>query len=763
MAEVGFPPGVVNIVPGLRPHRRGRTWPRIRACSKIAFTGSTAVGRRIVEASAGNLKRVQLELGGKGANIVFDDADLAAAVNGSAFAIFHNQGQACIAGSRLILHEPIADEFLERFLDAGPDRSGWATRWTRPPRWGRSPRPSTATGCWRYVEVARDEGGEVLTGGTAPDDPALARAATCEPTVVRADPESRVSREEVFGPFVTVTTFAGDDEALAIANSTRYGLGRRAVDPRPARGPPGRAARSARAWSGSTATSGSTRARRSAGVGESGYGREMGFEAMHGYTEPKSVWVNVDADLPVLVPALMLHPLPAPSPTTRCLAGWCSASARSSTWARRSTASGPGGCWPSPASGPSTAWCERLGGRWAASFTDVQQHVPVEAAARAAAAAAEAGADCLVAMGGGSATGMAKAVALEHQAPILAVPTTYAGSEVTPIYGLTGPEGKRTGRDPRVLPRTVVYDPALTTGLPAEVTGPSGMNALAHCVEALYAPGRQPDHLAAGRGGGQACSPAACPRAVADPADLAARSDALLGAWLAGSALAAAGVGIHHQLCHLLGGAYRLPHAELHAVVLPHAVHFVAPAARPQLARLAGGLGTEDVAGGIWDLGRRAGHTGQPGRARPGRGRAGPGRRPGRGQGRPDAAPGRGERAAGAAGGGLAGSAAIPEPDGRQPGPAPVRAAGRPVRARPPWPAAAPPAASATASRSSSATSPPRAAPCSASARPTPSSSRAPGGRSRTGSSWAGAPTRWRSWSGTASPTRPGPARWPAT
>jgi maleylacetate reductase len=249
---------------------------------------------------------------------------------------------------------------------------------------------------------------------------------------------------------------------------------------------------------------------------------------------------------------------------------------------------------------------ERLGGRWAASFTDVQQHVPVEAAARAVAVASEAGADCLVAMGGGSATGMAKAVALERQVPIVAVPTTYAGSEVTPIYGLTGPEGKRTGRDQRVLPRTVVYDPALTTGLPAEVTGPSGMNALAHCVEALYAPGANPVTSLLATEGARALH-RGLPRAVADPADLAARSDALLGAWLAGTALAAAGIGIHHQLCHLLGGAYRLPHAELHAVVLPHAVHFVTPAARPQLARLAGGLGVDDVAGGIWDLGRRLG------------------------------------------------------------------------------------------------------------------------------------------------------------
>jgi maleylacetate reductase len=249
---------------------------------------------------------------------------------------------------------------------------------------------------------------------------------------------------------------------------------------------------------------------------------------------------------------------------------------------------------------------ERLGDRWAASFTDVQQHVPVEVAARAVAAAADAGADCLVAMGGGSATGMAKAVALEHPAPILAVPTTYAGSEVTPIYGLTAPEGKRTGRDLRVLPRTVVYDPALTTGLPAEVTGPSGMNALAHCVEATYAPGANPVTSLLAEEGARLLQ-RGLPRAVADPADLSARSDALLGAFMAGASMAAAGVGIHHQLCHLLGGAYRLPHAGLHAVVLPHVVHFVAPAARPQMARLAGALGVDDVAGGVWDLGRRLG------------------------------------------------------------------------------------------------------------------------------------------------------------
>jgi maleylacetate reductase len=248
---------------------------------------------------------------------------------------------------------------------------------------------------------------------------------------------------------------------------------------------------------------------------------------------------------------------------------------------------------------------ERLGDRCAGAFTDVQQHVPVALAARATETARELGADCLVAMGGGSATGLAKAVALEHRAPIVCVPTTYSGSEMTPIYGLTGPEGKRTGRDPRAQPTAVLYDPALTVGLPAAVTGPSGMNALAHCAEALYAPGANPVSSLLASEGARALH-RGLPAAVADPADLAARSDALLGAFMAGAALAA-GVGIHHQLCHLLGGTYGLPHAELHAVLLPHAVRFVAPAAPAAVARLAVALGVDDAAAALWDLARRLG------------------------------------------------------------------------------------------------------------------------------------------------------------
>jgi aldehyde dehydrogenase (NAD+) len=295
IADVGFAAGVVNVVPGFGP-LAGAHLAAHPDVQKISFTGSTAVGRRIVEASAGNLKRVQLELGGKGANIVFDDADLAAAVNGSAFAIFHNQGQACIAGSRLILQESIADEFIERFvLLARSIRIGdpldMATEM------GPLTSPEHRDRVLGYVKIALDEGAQVLTGGEAPKDPALAFGWYMEPTIVRADPGDRVCQEEVFGPFAAVTTFRDEAEALAIANGTDYGLGGGlwTRDLQRAHRMAG-AMRSGMVWVNcyKRVNPGSP----FGGVRNSGYGREMGFEAMHEYTDAKSVWVNVDADLP---------------------------------------------------------------------------------------------------------------------------------------------------------------------------------------------------------------------------------------------------------------------------------------------------------------------------------------------------------------------------------------------------------------------------------------------------------------------------------
>jgi aldehyde dehydrogenase (NAD+) len=299
MAEVGFPEGVVNVLPGLG-HVAGQYIAEHLEISKVAFTGSTAVGRKIVQASSGNLKKVQLELGGKGANIVFGDANIEAVVQGSAFGIFHNQGQACIAASRMIVHESVADEVLEKLIAL-----------SRTIRIGDPLDPATEMGpltsrqhrdrVLSYVDIARQQGGRVLAGGKAPDTAALANGCYVEPTIVEAKPSDRVSQEEVFGPFMAVTTFRTDEEALAIANGTEYGLGAGLWTRDLQRAHLiARELRAGMVWINSykRVSPGSP----FGGVGASGYGREMGFEAMREYTQPKSVWVNVDAQIPPYYP-----------------------------------------------------------------------------------------------------------------------------------------------------------------------------------------------------------------------------------------------------------------------------------------------------------------------------------------------------------------------------------------------------------------------------------------------------------------------------
>jgi aldehyde dehydrogenase (NAD+)/betaine-aldehyde dehydrogenase len=295
IAGVGFPPGVVNIVPGYG-HVAGARLAEHPDVGKLSFTGSTETGRKVVAASAGNLKRLQLELGGKGANIVFADADIPAAVRGSAFAIFHNQGQACIAGSRLLLHEAIAAQFLDAFtatarririghpLDAATQLGPLTSAMHR----------DRVTG---HLKAAVDGGATILSGGMPPSDPSLARGYYLQPTVIEAAPGSPVSQEEVFGPVVTVSTFATDEEAIAIANGTDYGLGGGLWTSDLSRAHRvASAMRSGMVWVNcyKRVSPGSP----FGGTGRSGYGREMGFAAMEEYTTRKSVWINVDAPVP---------------------------------------------------------------------------------------------------------------------------------------------------------------------------------------------------------------------------------------------------------------------------------------------------------------------------------------------------------------------------------------------------------------------------------------------------------------------------------
>jgi maleylacetate reductase len=246
----------------------------------------------------------------------------------------------------------------------------------------------------------------------------------------------------------------------------------------------------------------------------------------------------------------------------------------------------------------------QLGDDLAWQIIDVVQHVPVEVADRAIEAARDARAGVILSIGGGSATGLAKAVARETGLPMLAVPTTYAGSEMTPIWGQSDQSGKTTGRDPRVLPRIVVYDPALTVSMPAELTAASGMNAFAHALEALYAPDSTTQSSDVAEEAIRALA-LGLPRAARHPDDLEARAQTLRGAWLAGWALGSTTMGLHHKLAHVLGGTYHLPHAAVHSVLLPHVAAFNAPAAPRPFSRAARALevnGPEAVAPALFQL-----------------------------------------------------------------------------------------------------------------------------------------------------------------
>ena len=247
-----------------------------------------------------------------------------------------------------------------------------------------------------------------------------------------------------------------------------------------------------------------------------------------------------------------------------------------------------------------------LGERSAGVFARAVMHVPIETARAARQEAIRVGADCAIAIGGGSTTGLGKAIALESSLPIIAIPTTYAGSEMTTIYGITEGGQKKTGRDARVLPRTVIYDPELTLGLPTALSATSGMNAIAHSVEALYAVDANPVISLIAEEGIRALA-TGLPSVMANPQDVDARANALYGAWLCGMALNGCSMALHHKLCHTLGGSFNLPHAETHTVVLPHALAYNAAAAPAAMQRIARALGADDAVAGLIDLEKRLG------------------------------------------------------------------------------------------------------------------------------------------------------------
>ena len=259
-----------------------------------------------------------------------------------------------------------------------------------------------------------------------------------------------------------------------------------------------------------------------------------------------------------------------------------------------------------------------LGARLAATYDRVQPHVPDSQVAEALALAVERKVDAVIGLGGGSPIGMAKALALaleEERAgrparaasptdqpliPVVAIPTTYAGSEMTAVYGVRQHEGgssrKVTVADPKIAPKLVIYDPELTLDLPPELTASTGINALAHCIEALYSITRHPLSTAAALRGVRHIANA-LPRCYANGNDLGARSEMLMGAHLAGASLASVAMGLHHGLCHILGGTAGVPHGVANSIILPHAMRFNASATAPQPPTQGWGLQAAEAMG----------------------------------------------------------------------------------------------------------------------------------------------------------------------
>ena len=236
------------------------------------------------------------------------------------------------------------------------------------------------------------------------------------------------------------------------------------------------------------------------------------------------------------------------------------------------------------------ALASRLGEAAAGVFAEAAMHTPSKVTERAVAAFEARGADCVVALGGGSTTGLGKAIATRTGADQVVIPTTYAGSEMTDILGETARGEKVTRRDPSILPETVIYDVDLTLTLPVALAVSSGLNAMAHAAEALYARDRNPIITLMAKDAIAALADA-LPAIVRDSGDRTARAAALYGAWLCGAALGGTSMSLHHKLCHTLGGSFGTPHAETHAILLPHTVGFNAVAVPELLAPVSSALG----------------------------------------------------------------------------------------------------------------------------------------------------------------------------